>query len=219
MQTRKALANNATTTSALATLSNTNTASQSQSQEIHPSHLPILSIPTTLSGGEYSNIAGATNDTTGEKHLFSVGIRGPQLVILDADLCATTTPSRVWLSTGIRAVDHCVETYLQSCPSTGEGAETVEGEGADGALARHGLGQLLPGLLRCRLDRDRDDKDKDVEARLICLLGSVDAMAACLGEGCSGGRGRGAGREGIRLGASHGIGHQVCLFLFLRFVI
>ncbi|PKY04071.1 putative Fe-containing alcohol dehydrogenase, partial [Aspergillus campestris IBT 28561] len=204
-----ALANNITTPTTLSTFSTTSTPSPNPEQEIHPSHLPTIAIPTTLSGGEYSNLAGSTNDTTDEKHLFAAGIRGPQLIILDAELCATTTPPRVWLSTGIRAVDHCVETYLQSSSSSGE--TTGEGEeieeGADGAVARHGLGLLVPGLLRCCADREGED----VEARLNCLLGSVDAMGACLGGGGggSGSGGGGRGREGVKLGASHGIGHQL----------
>ncbi|PLB36378.1 iron-containing alcohol dehydrogenase [Aspergillus candidus] len=198
-----ALANNITTPSALSTFSTTNP-NPNPEQEIHPSHLPTIAIPTTLSGGEYSNLAGSTNDTTDEKHLFSTGIRGPQLVILDAELCATTTPARVWLSTGIRAVDHCVETYLQQSSPTGDTEnenETEEGEGEASALAKHGLGLLVPGLLKCAADRE----GKGVEARLDCLLGSVDAMGACLG----GGGGAGRGREGVKLGASHGIGHQL----------
>ncbi|PLN84174.1 putative Fe-containing alcohol dehydrogenase [Aspergillus taichungensis] len=187
-------------TTDLASLSSTNTTTTNPKQEIHPSHLPTIAIPTTLSGGEYSNLAGATDDRTGEKHLFSSGIRGPQLIILDAELCARTTPPRVWLSTGIRAVDHCVETYLlqQSTSSKSGDAEneTEEGEGEESALAKHGLGLLLPSLLRCRADAE----GRDAEARLNCLLGSVDAMGACLG---------GEGGAGVKLGASHGIGHQL----------
>jgi alcohol dehydrogenase class IV len=143
--------------------------------------VPIISIPTSLSAGEYSNFAGATRDSTRRKHSFQAPLQGPQLVILDPDL-ARSTPPHIWLSTGVRAVDHCVETAVAVRNTS---AETD-------ALALQALGRLVPGLLRCKADRaDRD-------AHLQCQLGSVDAMAACT-----------TGAVAVQLGASHGIGHQV----------
>ncbi|KAL3464845.1 alcohol dehydrogenase [Aspergillus heterothallicus] len=82
----------------------------------------------------------------------------------------------------MRAVHHCVESF---CAATG----TTE---ASDALALSGLAKLIPGLLQCA----SDDRGDDLDARLGCQLGSVDAMAAC-------------SSEGIELGASHGIGHQL----------
>jgi len=139
--------------------------------------MPIICIPTSLSGGEYADIAGGTSDATNRKHLFSGAIKGPAVVILDAKLSATT-PDSIWLSTGIRAVDHCVETMcsLHSKPESDRDAE-------------EGLKKLIPGLLKCK------QNGGDLQARQLCQLGVVDAMAAV--------------RRGIPLGASHGIGHQV----------
>ncbi|GIK02558.1 hypothetical protein Aspvir_006614 [Aspergillus viridinutans] len=170
-----ALANNVQTASDLATLAT----GPDQRADIHAPTIPIISIPTSLSAGEYSNFAGATDDTTRRKHSFQAPTRGPQLVILDPDL-ATTTPPAIWLSTGIRAVDHCVETL---CATTGTTTSTD-------AHAMHALELLVPGLLRCR--HDRADRD----ARLQCQLGAVNAMAALTG-------------GSVELGASHGIGHQL----------
>ncbi|KAH2678584.1 hypothetical protein KXV96_008312 [Aspergillus fumigatus] len=132
--------------------------------------------------GEYSDFAGATDDTTRRKHSFQAPTRGPQLVILDPDL-ATTTPPSIWLSTGIRAVDHCVETL---CATTGK-SETTD------AHAMHALELLVPGLLRCRHDPAGHDRD----ARLQCQRGAVNAMATL------------TGGSSVELGASHGIGHQL----------
>ncbi|KAJ0419802.1 alcohol dehydrogenase [Aspergillus carlsbadensis] len=142
--------------------------------------IPIISVPTTLSAAEYSSIAGATNDLTHYKHVFQSP--SPSLVILDPQLAASTTPGSIWLSTGIRAVDHCVETF---CGIQG----TTE---ASDSLALAGLAKLIPGLLRCA----RDPDGKDLDARLSCQLGSVDAMGAC-------------SSKGVEMGASHGIGHQL----------
>jgi alcohol dehydrogenase class IV len=149
-------------------------------------YIPITSVPTTLSAAEYSSIAGATDDTNHYKHVFQAP--SPRLVILDPQLAASTTPASVWLSTGIRAVDHYVETFC-----------VVQGTTkASDSLALAGLANLIPGLLRCSRDLDGSDLD----AGLSCQLGSVDAMAAC-------------SAEGIEMGAGHGIGHQVCFPLII----
>jgi alcohol dehydrogenase len=73
--------------------------------------LPHLAIPTTLSAAELSGLAGFTTEVEHEK----VGLRGealiPTTVFFDAEL-SLHTPLELWLSTGIRAVDHAVETLL-----------------------------------------------------------------------------------------------------------
>src|SRR5262249_16000794 len=75
-----------------------------------PSVIRQIIVPTTLSGGEYSSIAGGT-DT---KRKMKDSYLGPDLcgrvIILDP---ATTEQTREWLwfSTAIRAVDHAVEGY------------------------------------------------------------------------------------------------------------
>ncbi|KAJ6567367.1 alcohol dehydrogenase IV [Mycena vulgaris] len=66
-----------------------------------------IAIPTTLSAAEYSIGAGYT-DESGTKVAVSNQLLAPAGVILDAEL-TLPTPSRLWLATGIRAVDHCVE--------------------------------------------------------------------------------------------------------------
>ncbi len=73
--------------------------------------LPHVAIPTTLSAAELSGLAGFTTQTEREK----VGLRDealiPTAVVFDAEL-SRFTPLDLWLSTGIRAVDHAVETLL-----------------------------------------------------------------------------------------------------------
>jgi alcohol dehydrogenase class IV len=144
-----------------------------------PSVIPILSIPTSLSGGEYSNLGGGTHPETHQKHPFIDGARGPSLVILSPEL-TTTTPDAIWLSTGVRAVDHCVEGLCSLMNTTSASDATCEA----------GLRLLVPGLLRCKRDAG------DLEARLQCQLGVVEAVKAVF-------------QHGVPLGASHGIGHQL----------
>ncbi|RDX48032.1 alcohol dehydrogenase IV [Lentinus brumalis] len=76
-------------------------------QERGGRYLPQIAIPTTLSAAEYTIGAGYTNE---EGH--KVAVHAPELapsgIILDAEL-TLSTPERLWLSTGIRALDHAVE--------------------------------------------------------------------------------------------------------------
>ncbi|KAG6820245.1 hypothetical protein H0H93_003409 [Arthromyces matolae] len=73
--------------------------------------LPHIAIPTTLSAAEYSIGAGYT-DEDGNKVAVSSQYLAPGGIILDAEL-TLATPERLWLSTGIRALDHAVETLYR----------------------------------------------------------------------------------------------------------
>ncbi|KAI0318238.1 hypothetical protein OF83DRAFT_1117046 [Amylostereum chailletii] len=66
-----------------------------------------IAVPTTLSAAEYTVGAGYTNDQ-GVKVAVSAQELAPAGVILDAEL-TLATPEKLWLSTGIRALDHAVE--------------------------------------------------------------------------------------------------------------
>jgi len=72
--------------------------------------VPHIAIPTTLSVAELAAGAGFSN-VQGDK----AGMRDPRLmvetVIYDAEL-TLATPMQLWLSTGIRALDHAVEGFL-----------------------------------------------------------------------------------------------------------
>ncbi len=68
-----------------------------------------IAVPTTLSGAEFTPIAGATSSITGLKTGFAHAYLVPNHIVLSSAL-SKYTPERLWLSTGIRAVDHAVET-------------------------------------------------------------------------------------------------------------
>lgn len=71
----------------------------------------IVAVPTTLSGAEFGLIGGATDTASGIKHLYRGDTLPPDIVLYDPGL-ALATPTELWLSTGIRSVDHAVETIL-----------------------------------------------------------------------------------------------------------
>jgi maleylacetate reductase len=72
--------------------------------------LPHIAIPTTLSAAELAAGAGFTDPNGNKAGMRDAGLL-PTAVIYDADL-TLTTPMELWLSTGIRALDHAVEGLL-----------------------------------------------------------------------------------------------------------
>ena len=155
--------------------------------------VPQITIPTTLSGGEFSAISGVTDQRTRIKELFRHPGLMPKAVILDP---ATTvhTPEWLFLSTGIRAVDHCVE-----------GLCSGEAHPYGDAQALQGLSLLTRGLPRVKADPG------DMEARLSCQMGAWMSMAP-LASGVPMGASHGIGYV---LGAVFDIphGHTSCIML------
>jgi alcohol dehydrogenase class IV len=144
-----------------------------------PPTVSVIIISTTLSGGEFTFVCGTTDDRDNQKHQLVVG-PAIKLVILDAALVTATTPLLLFVQSGVRALDHCIEA-LCSVYST----EVTE------MHAKASLARLVPGLLRCIAD---DDAKADVQARLLCQMASIDAVASCA-------------RVYSPVGGSHAIGH------------
>ncbi|KAI5476092.1 hypothetical protein MNV49_000410 [Pseudohyphozyma bogoriensis] len=69
--------------------------------------LPQVAVPTTLSAAEFSMVGGHTTGKEGKISVASADIV-PKVVIMDAKL-SLHTPIDLWLSTGIRALDHAIE--------------------------------------------------------------------------------------------------------------
>ena len=70
-----------------------------------------VAIPTTLSGAEWANRAGVTDESVRRKRGFADPKTVPQVVVLDPE-ATVLTPEKLWLSTGVRALDHAVEGFL-----------------------------------------------------------------------------------------------------------
>ena len=72
--------------------------------------LPLqVSIPTTLSAGEF-NMGGGNvlDDQSGHKIRVRHRLLYADLIVLDPDV-TIGTPDWLWLSTGVKALDHCIE--------------------------------------------------------------------------------------------------------------
>jgi maleylacetate reductase len=70
-----------------------------------------VAVPTTLSGAEWAHRVGVTDQEKRKKSGFADPRAVPPVVILDPE-ATLFTPERLWLSTGIRALDHAVEGVL-----------------------------------------------------------------------------------------------------------
>ena len=113
-----------------------------------PSPLRQIIVPTTLSAAEFSIIGGATDRKRQVKDLYMNKTICGQMVILDPAL-TVHTPEWLWLSTGIRAVDHAVESICSSTPVPLVSATGIEGL----RMLRESLPANLkdPGNLEMRL--------------------------------------------------------------------
>jgi alcohol dehydrogenase class IV len=181
---RLALENKAYTAEDLNTLWGTPTSNPAIRKDICRPTIPLIHIPTSLSGGEYQALLGATETETHRKPTFFSKVES-ELVIQDPELCCTT-PEWVWLSTGIRAVDHCIET-LCSLQSNEKGD----------LWARRGLLKLIPGLLKSKAD------PSDLGVRHSCQLGVIEAMCA-VSSGVPLGASHAIGHQLGPLGVGHG---------------
>ncbi|QLC26470.1 iron-containing alcohol dehydrogenase [Parasphingopyxis algicola] len=122
-----------------------------------------ICIPTTLSGGEFNALSGATDEVTDHKQGYEHRAMAPVAVLLDPAM-TVHTPEWLWLSTGVRSVDHAVETL----------ASNQSNDFADG-LAENALRMLAEGMPRSKRDPN------DLDARLKCQMGAWQSMIPIIG--------------------------------------
>jgi len=106
-------------------------------------------VPTTLSGAEFSALGGATDRARQMKDLYAGRFIGGQVAILDP-AATVHTPEGLWISTGIRAVDHAVETVCSRGPQPLTDATCLHALSMLGRSLRRNLKE--PQDLDARLD-------------------------------------------------------------------
>lgn len=106
-----------------------------------------IAVPTTLSGGEFHQSGGSNDPVKKLKQSIRNPLMIPRTVIFDPVL-SLRTPLDLWLSTGMRSVDHAVESFYSPY-----GSPFVDG------TALQAL-RTLPSALR----RTKEDP-QDLEAR------------------------------------------------------
>jgi maleylacetate reductase len=158
-----------------------------------PDPIRMIAVSTTLSAAEFTSQAGVTDTAINAKQSFAHRLLVPRSVILDP---AATLPTPDWLlfCTGIRAVDHAVESYCS--PLANPGTEP---------LSLQGLRLLYRALPAIKAN------PKSLKARLDAQFGMWQAIAAA-----AAGAGSGASHGiGYVLGGTFGVahGHTSCVML------
>jgi alcohol dehydrogenase class IV len=144
----------------------------------------LILVPTSLSASEWNHSSSATNPNTRKKQHFGTDNATPDLILLDPEV-ASTSPRKLWLSSGMRAVDHCVETLTN--PLCNEEA---------GNHMKEALAILLKGLKEYKEGESNRNREELLDGIAECQLGSRQAMMGLL-------------LWRIPMGASHAIGHQI----------
>ncbi|KAA8619047.1 EutG Alcohol dehydrogenase class IV [Pyrenophora tritici-repentis] len=146
--------------------------------------IKLILVPTSLSASEWNNNSSATNPQTHKKQHFASEQAAPDLILLDREV-ASTSPRKLWLASGMRAVDHCVETMVN------EKCKEEVFHHMEDALA-----VLLRGLKDYKNGESKDDHTKLLDGIEDCQIGSRNAMMGLL-------------LWNVPMGLSHAIGHQL----------
>ena len=143
-----------------------------------------IAVPTTLSGAEWAHAIGVTDEEAGRKSGFADPKAVPPVVILDAE-ATLPTPEKLWLSTGIRALDHAIEGFLA------KGEHPIED-----VMGLEGARRLLAYLPRSK--EASDDVEVRHELQLAAWMAYFGSLNTPMGLSHNLGR---------RLGASYDVPH------------
>jgi alcohol dehydrogenase class IV len=152
-----------------------------------------IAVPTTLSAGEFNARAGITDERVRQKQSYVNRGIVPETVILDPAV-TVHTPDWLWLSSGVRAVDHAVETLC-----------SLDANDYTDGTSLQALRSLAAGLARVRAE------PRDLDGRLKCMMGAWLSMVGIV----SGTRLGASHAIGHILGGSAGVphGHTSCVML------
>lgn len=159
----------------------------------NPPDVRVICIPTTLSGGEFNYRAGLTDTQSATKHIIGHPMMIPSSVILSPSI-SRLTPRDLFLSTGIRALDHAVETLC-----------SIDANPYTDALALQAIKLLYKGL------QDVQKDEANNVARLDCHVGAWLSMTGVVGRLRLGASHAIGHVLGARAGMPHG--HTSCVML------
>lgn len=157
-----------------------------------PAGILHVAVPTTLSGAEFTPTAGVTEEETRLKRGLRDPAAAPAIVLLDPEV-TLATPARLWLSSGIRALDHAVETLW-----------APEDDPLAALLVQAAIPQLRSALPNCQ--RDPEDSGARHRAQLGAWWAAVGLAGSTMGP---------SHQLGRLLGATFGVPHGItsCVFL------
>lgn len=164
-----------------------------------PPDVRVLCIPTTLSGGEFNYRAGVTNTQYGTKNIIGQPKMIPISVILSPNI-SRHTPLNLFLSTGIRALDHAIETLC-----------SIDANPYTDAISLQAIKLLHKGL------QDLHTNEGNDSTRLDCHVGAWLSMTGVIGQLRLGASHAIGHVLGAHAGVSHGITSCVMLSAVMRY--
>jgi maleylacetate reductase len=156
----------------------------------------LVALPTTLSAAEFAPHAGYTDLTEGRKYRALDPWMVPRAVLLDP-AATLETPAELFLSSGIRALDHAAERWcaLETAPFSD-------------AVSRQAMLMLADGLPRVAAAAG------DLRARALCQQAAwLSVMGGWAGVAVGASHGL-----GYILGAARGVPHGITSCLMLHAV-
>ena len=155
-----------------------------------PPKTKLIVVPTSLSASEWNPISSCTNSQGKKQHFGNWNWGQPDLILLDPKV-ASTAPEILWLSSGVRAIDHCVEITCNPRSWEDDVKEVHE-------HTEKGLRLLLKGLREYKAGKGKGDETELLDGISECQYGAREAIMGFL-------------IWRVPMGASHAIGHQVSL--------
>jgi maleylacetate reductase len=156
----------------------------------------LVALPTTLSAAEFAPHAGYTDLTEGRKHRALDPWMVPRAVLLDP-AATLETPAELFLSSGIRALDHAAERWCALEPAP-----------FSDAVSRQAMLMLAEGLPRVA------QAAGDLRARALCQQAAwLSVMGGWAGVPVGASHGL-----GYILGAARGVPHGITSCLMLHAV-
>lgn len=130
----------------------------------------VIAVPTTLSAAEFTWFGGASDPARGVKESFSHPMMIPQAIVMDPQM-TMATPTRLLLTTGMKAVDHAAERLA-----------SLKSNPYNDAVSSLALRLLSQGLRSAK----RDPSDIDARAELqygafMSMCGSAAGVAVGIG--------------------------------------
>ena len=123
----------------------------------------VICCPTTLSGGEFNPLGGATDEKVGHKQGYEHFLMAPISIVLDPAL-TLHTPQWLWTSTGVRSLDHALETL-----------GSLQSDHFSDGIAQSACRLLVEALPAVNAD------PSDLDARLRCQVGAWQSMVPVVG--------------------------------------
>ncbi len=121
--------------------------------EFEGGFVPQIAVPTTMSAGEFNALGGCTDTVKNYKEAYDHPELVPRAVIFDPAI-TLHTPEWLWISTGVRALDHALETI-----------GSLKSNAYCDTLALGAIELINEGLPRVKSDPG------DLDARLKCQMG------------------------------------------------